>query len=213
MSEKLPATVPEKKQETVSKKVVDLLKSYVFDGFLLIALGLVMLIWPENSLMTICIVAGIIIGVMGFVRCIAFFVDKKKDQSPTDLLMGVILLAAGVALIVKSDFFISVFQYITGVILIYGAILMFAHAYTLRREKGPLFLFSLIFAIVTTALAVVILINPLSFASFITRLHGVALIIEGLSMIGVLRKIGVEAKGKKSNDNGQNPGNPSGDVE
>lgn len=213
MPEKLPATVPEKKPEALSKKVIDLLKSYVFDGFLLIALGLVMLIWPEGSLKTICIVAGIIIGVMGLVRCIAFFVDKKKDQSPTDLLMGVILLAAGVALIVRSDIFINAFQYITGVILIYGAILMFAQAYTLRHEKGPMFVFSLVFSIITTALAIVILINPFSSAIFITRLHGIALIIEGLSMIGVLRKIGVEAKGRKSNDNGQDSGNPSGDVE
>lgn len=51
-------------------------------------------------------------------------------------------LALGIALMVKSGFFITVFQYVTAVILAYGAILMFVQAFQLRKIKGAMFVLS-----------------------------------------------------------------------
>ena len=72
---------------------------------------------------------------------------------------------------------------------LYGAALMFAQAWMLRSFRGRDFTLALVCACVTLVLAVIILVDPVAFASFITQLHGIALIVEGLSMLLVLRKV------------------------
>ena len=175
-----------------------LLKSYLFDGLLLIALGIVMLVWPNTALKTVCIVAGAIVAVMGVIKIVAFFTNKSGERSAMDIVRGVVLLAVGIALMVASGFFIGVFQYVVGVILAYGAILMFVQAFMLRKEKGALMILSLVFAIITTVLAVVIFMNPTGFAAFMMQLEGISLIVEGLAMIIVLRKSLKELNPKKN---------------
>ena len=170
------------------EKKNNLLRSTLFDGLLLIVLGVVMLIWPLESLGFLCVVIGAVLVLMGLIRLILFGRKEKDERRVRDIPIGLLQIAGGIALIIRPDFFITVFQYVTGVLILYGAVLMFAQAVRLRREKGALFAASLAFACVTTLLAVIILVNPAAFASFMTQLHGVALIAEGLAMIIVLRK-------------------------
>ncbi len=173
----------------MKEKISKMLKSYFFDGFLLIALGVVMIVWPKQSLSILCDIIGAVIIVMGLIKLITFFAGKKEEKEAKDLLVGIIQLALGTALIVKADFFITAFQIITAIILAYGAIVMLCHAIALRKIKGPMFVLSIIFGIITLVLAVIIFIDPAAFAEFKTQLHGISLIVEGLAMIIVLSKV------------------------
>ena len=105
------------------------------------------------------------------------------------IIVGVLQLAFGIALIAASEFFINLFFVITGIMLVYGAFLMFFRAVQLRREKGIMFALSIIFGIIYTILAVIIFMNPEGFAQFVTRIQGIALIFEGLGIIIVLRNL------------------------
>ncbi|MBQ6172689.1 MAG: DUF308 domain-containing protein [Clostridia bacterium] len=167
----------------MAKKITTMFKSYVFDGILLIALGIAMLIWPEESLKIPCIIIGAVLAIMGIIKIIAFIAKKTKGSS--GLFVGLAQIAIGAAFIFASDFFISVFHYVIAFILLYGAIMMFINAFNLRKVFGMMFMASLIFAIITTILAIVIIINPFVFV----QLRGIALIIEGLAMVIVLRTI------------------------
>ena len=105
------------------------------------------------------------------------------------MILALVQLAAGIILILQADFFVEIFFVVTGLLLAYGAILMFVRLIQLRRVKGPMFYFSLVFGIINLIFAVLILINPEQFASFSTRLQGAALVIEGIGMIIVLRNL------------------------
>ncbi len=169
--------------------IKDILKNYMLDGILLILLGIAMLIWPNSSLKALCIIIGIALCVIGLVHVLGFFASKDATRSPQQLIGGILPLALGILLIAASGFFIGAFQFVCGLLLLYGAALMFAQAWMLRSVRGLDFTLALVFACVTLVLAVVILIDPVAFASFITQLHGISLIIEGLSMLLVLRKV------------------------
>lgn len=171
----------------MQSRIKNAFKSYLFDGLLLVALGVVMLIWPEDALKILCIGGGILLIVLGLIKSIVFFANKE-DHSVPGLIIGIAEIALGIALIIKWDFFITAFQFITGIILIYGSGLMFIRAFALRREKGPIFAASIVFGILILVFAALILLNPLKFAAFITQLHAVALILEGLSMIIVMAR-------------------------
>lgn len=173
----------------MSEKIKKLFASYIFDGFLLVALGVVMLIW-NVAVDILCYVIGGSAAVLGLIKVILFIVNKKGDRKTLNLLMGLLLFAFGLAVVIKPSLFINIFQIITGVILVYGAILMLIHAFKLRKEKGPMFIMSLVFAGITIVLAVIVFIDPFDPGTRARIIvHAIALIVEGLAMISVLHQI------------------------
>jgi uncharacterized membrane protein HdeD (DUF308 family) len=162
-------------------------RSYFIDGLLLIALGLFMLIYPGDSLKIVCTVIGAVIAVMGVIKVITFFTNGA-DKPWIDLGVAIVQVAVGVLLITRSNTFISAFNIIVGIVLLYGAITMLVGAICMAKATGITFVLSIVFAVITGILAVIILANPAGFASFIEQLRGIALIIEGVEMLLVLRK-------------------------
>ena len=172
----------------MKSKVTSIFKSYLFDGLLLVALGVIMLIWPGEALQILCIGGGVLLIVVGLIKGIYFFVNKENGKV-IYLIIAIAEIALGIALIIEWEFFIKAFQFITGIILIYGSGLMFVRAIALRHEKGPMFVLSIIFGVLILVFAALILLNPLVFAEFVTQLHAVALILEGLSMIIIMSRV------------------------
>lgn len=172
----------------MSNALKKLLSSYIFDGFLLVAIGVVMLLTPENSYDLFCYTIGGVAALLGLIKIIIYVVNKKGERKALNLLIGVFLFAFGLALVIKPSFFVTAFQVITGIILAYGAILMLIHAYKLRKVKGTMFIMSLVFAGLTTVFAIIVFIDPFT-TDFRVQCHAIALIVEGLAMITVLHQI------------------------
>ena len=163
-------------------------RSTLFDGLLLIVLGVVMLVRPDVALQSLCLLAGILLCVMGAIKAVVFFVNKNGDKTPALLILGIVQLLLGIALIVKPGLFLQIFQFVVAVLLVYGACLMFVQAMLLRHLKGFFFFTSLICGLVMVILAAIIFANPAAFAAIMTQLEGISLIIEGLSTLLLLRK-------------------------
>lgn len=172
----------------MNKKVVSILRSYAFLGVVLICIGVAMIVWPASALKTVFIVAGVALALVGLIKGILYFVGKGADRNLGDLLIGIFLFAAGLALSIKADFFISFFNYVTGALLVVGALLLFRRAYRLRAFRGAIFKLSLVFGIIMAILAALIIWNPSFLTDIIMYFYGAALIIEGLSMIIALRE-------------------------
>ena len=158
------------------------LRSILFDGLLLTALGVVVIIWPETALKIFCIISGAVIAAMGLIRCIVFFVNKNGDHTAWDLILGIIQIALGVVLIIARESIIKSFFILSGILLLYGALMMIIQGIMLRKDKKAL-VACIIFAVIMIALGVIVLINPASFAKFVTRLQGASLVVEGIGMI------------------------------
>ena len=165
------------------------MRSFVFDGLLLIALGIVILIWPNKSLNVLCDIIGAGVIAMGFIRCIICLINKYDFHKLAHLLLGIVQIVIGVMLITKSNLFIKGFSVVTGIILAYGALAMLVSAFHLRKLSGTMFFSALAFALIVLILAIVIIINPVSFAGFITRLQGISVIAEGICMMIVFRAL------------------------
>lgn len=176
------------KDTPAQEKRKSIFRSFVFDGILLIALGLALAIWPDVALEIICVIIGAVIGVMGLIRCIIYFIVKDENSKASDLLLGILQICIGLAFIVARLFFIKSFFIIFGVMLIYGSLMLLIRAFLLRAVGGITFTTAIAFGLITLALGIIIFIQPAAFASFITVLEGISLVIEGLGMIVVLRK-------------------------
>ncbi|MBO4501795.1 MAG: DUF308 domain-containing protein [Clostridia bacterium] len=173
----------------MSNLLKKMLSSYIFDGFLLVAIGVVMLLTPENSYDLFCYTIGGVSALLGLIKIIVYVTNKKGERKALNLLIGVFLFAFGLALVIKPSFFVTAFQVITGIILVYGAILMLIHAYKLRKVKGTMYIMSLVFAGLTAVFAIIVFIDPFDPGTFRVQVHAVSLVIEGLAMITVLHQI------------------------
>ena len=151
-------------------------------------MGILILIWPGATPTILCIVTAVILVILGLIKTISFFINKNGERKALDLLLGLILLAIGIVILVKTDFFMGFFHVIAAVLMIYGCILMLVQAYDLRKRKGTRFVASIIFAVVTLVLAVLMLIKPAFISSVMAQVTGIALVVEGLAIIVVLRK-------------------------
>ena len=170
----------------MANKVSKLLRSFFLDGLFFIALGIAMLVWPSGALNALCVTIGVVIAVIGLLKIIGFISNKSGNRKGLSLFIGIIYIALGCSIIFNPDIFISILQYVIAVILLYGALLMFINAFQLRKVFGMMLIASIVFACLITLLAVIIIINPIAFASFITQLCGIGLIIEGFAMMLVL---------------------------
>ena len=112
-------------KEIVKYEKKSYLKNYMFDGIILAALGLIMLVWPNEALKVLCCVSGGLLAVMGFIRLALFLMSSKEDRTVSALIIAILQLAVGIVLIIASDFFVKLFFIVTGLLLAYGAILMF----------------------------------------------------------------------------------------
>ena len=168
------------------ERLKSILSSYLADGIILIFIGIATLIWPDTMLRALCIAIGIVLVILGLVKVISYFAGRKEGVvgiGGAAAALGVIQIIAGIALIAAADFFVALFFIITGILLIYGAVMMFIRAYRLRSSRGPIFTLVILFGILDLLLGITILINPVIFAEVITQLEGISLIVGGVGMI------------------------------
>ena len=158
-----------------------LFKVCLFEGLLLIALGIVMLSFPEQSRSVPIIVIGCLMALMGLVRIISVFANKGGGHSFFGILLGLLQIAVGVYIIIKAGSLANLIPLATGIVLAYGALVLLINAF--RYYEGGARIMAIIFALLIAALAVIIILNPASFGNFMATLHGIALIIEGIFLI------------------------------
>ena len=173
------------------KKVSNALKNYIFDAILMIALGLVMLIWSQWSLKIIFTWVGIGFIVTGVIKGLIYCTKKeKKERSVADLLVGAAQLVVGIFTVAKAEFLASHFPIVAAILLAYGAIVMIVRAVRIKDGNQNKFRLSLILGIVTLVLAVVVFVHPAMLANLMMQTAGIAMIVEGISLLIVMAQKG-----------------------
>ena len=93
-----------------TSRITNALKSYLFDGILLVALGLVLLLLPKVSLTILCVIIGVALIIMGLIKLIFFAANVNGVRRIADIPVGIIQLVLGFWLIFDSSLFINLFQ-------------------------------------------------------------------------------------------------------
>ena len=169
------------------KKVSAALKNYIVDALALIALGLVLLIWPKGALETIFKWIGTGLIVLGAIKAVSFFV-KKENRSGFGLLVGLVQIAVGIFFVARPGFLVAFFPTVAAILLGYGAIVMIVRALKLKDGNKNAFTLSLVLGIVCLVLAAVIFVHPVLLANVMVQAAGVSMIIEGVSLLIALSR-------------------------
>ena len=152
-----------------------------------VALGVILLGWPELSSRIICYAFGGVLTVSGILRIVRYFLrDQFDGMIRKDFCFGLVLAAGGLFLILRPDTVVSFLPFVFGLLLVAGCAEKLQTAADLRRIGIPLWYIPLIMGGVSLVLGIILLCQPFGSAMILTRFIGVAIIVEGVENLAAL---------------------------
>ena len=150
--------------------------------------GLLLIIYPGGTAKIACMTFGILCAVYGMVRITAW-IAKTRALGNADLIIGLIVFAAGVVLMLHPGFVISIIPAIVGFIIIVIGINKLKEALDIKNSGYSKWGTLLIPAILVLGLGMLILFNPFATAELTVRVIGATLIFNGVSDIWTLTRV------------------------
>ncbi|MGN1316883.1 MAG: HdeD family acid-resistance protein [Acutalibacteraceae bacterium] len=148
----------------------------VITGAIIAFLGLLVLVFPDSSLMTLCYILGAATLIGGIFRIVQYVKDKKETFSnPIDLISGIVLLGIAFMFLLHPKFLMSILPFFIGIsVVVYGISSFFS---------GKSGLFGKIFSAVVAIYGVTLMFNPFKAATTITSLVGFGFLVFGIVKI------------------------------
>lgn len=149
-----------------------------FGGVALAVVGLILMLWPGLTLVSIAAVAGIMLLVAGVFDAVTYFRMRGTDMvsgwalasAACDIILGVMFLIHPLVAAAVVPWVVGVFVIAYGIFAIYAGVKL--------REAGPGWGVMLANGIVAVLCGLAFIIMPASFAIFL----GVYLVVRGASM-------------------------------
>lgn len=159
-----------------------------------LVLGIVLLIWPADSLFIIAKCIGIILAGGSLAAGFMYYRDHDSALKSVLLILAVVMLICGVVIFLHPEELIKLIPTIVGILVMVSGLINLGETFVLTRSKYGKWWISLIIAIITIALGVFIVNKAFSLATLITRIAGGVLIFDGISHLWVISRISKTAK-------------------
>lgn len=173
--------------------------SMICSSALCIIVGLIMLVFPRMTAVTLCVVFGAVLAVMGAVRIVGYLARVDMGYMfRFDLMLGAIQLIVGVLLIAHPGAILAALPVIMGAALMVSGVLKAQLALDARRLGYRRWYLTMLAAVAGIALSVLVICNPFEGAQAIIMVMGISLIVDGaLDMYTVLRVSGAVSRLEK----------------
>ena len=147
----------------------------------LIAIGVILMIWPQLGLNTMCKVYGIFLIVYGIAKFSGYFAkDLFQLAFQFDLAFGILLMAVGVILIARKNFAVDLIFSVFGILILADALFKIQMSVDAKRFGLALWWQILLIALVTGVIGVLVFIRPFEAAAMMMVLVGFSILLEGI---------------------------------
>lgn len=155
-------------------------KSMFIVNLALIVLGVLFIIFPENSVKIICYASGAILCLLGVYKLVQYFKDGIKDITSFGLAGGIGLVSVGLLLFFKPNFISDVLTILFGIILIISGIIKLQQAINVKNSKGKAWWTVLCVAVIALVSGLFALFFPFATRKVLFIFIGISLIVDGL---------------------------------
>ena len=155
---------------------------------LYLALGIFLLMVPGTALNVVCYALGGVVLLGAVIQLVRYFlVERGIFQSQLTLISGLVCLALGGFLILRSDIVVRILPIVFGLFVIFDSLGRVQSALELRRCGYGSWKGFLLLALLSVVLGVVLVANPFGAMETLVMAIGVILIIEGaLNLLSAL---------------------------
>ncbi len=182
-------------QDEIIRKARVIKTNRMAGALIWVILGVILLVWPDSSMITLSQLIGLVLTVMGAGMIVLYFWNHDGLlTSYLQLAIGVIVGAVGMWIFLKPTQLVELIPTIFGIIVVISGLSDLSQTFTLGRQKYDRWWVSLLFAIATLVLGLALIFKPFGIARFITRVIGVVLIFNGASDLWIITRVSAEVK-------------------
>ena len=161
------------------------------NSFIFLSLGLLLLFFPVESLS----IAGYLIASILMLSSIAYFIKIYKNkgiQTNGDiiyLIISIAFVALSISIFIDPTWIIRVINILVGLILIISSITNIIQLLKYKKDRTATWWIYLSLSILILSLGIIVIVNPIILAKFLTRLEGISLIIDTIITLLLTRRI------------------------
>ena len=168
-------------------------KSIIVSSILTLVVGVMLAIYPGNTLSLIGKVIGVALMIIGVSQVVIFFKNEKEDRvANTSFALGIILFAIGLYVFINDKSLTNVFTTIIGLLICIKSIYKIQLAISLKNYSST-WKYNLVSGLIVLSMGLIIIFYPIETASTILRVIGVILIVssvyEIIESLVVIKKI------------------------
>lgn len=150
----------------------------LLSGIALILIAFAIMLWPGATLVTIAIITGVVLLLMGIVDIMSYSrIRNSTDRSGWMVVNAVLDIVLGGMFLLHPIITASVLPWLAGVFIIAYGIMAVASAFAFR-PMGPLWVAMLINGIISVLIGIMFIANP----AYFIYLLGIYLIVRGAVM-------------------------------
>lgn len=163
-------------------------RGYLFISLLLCTLGVLLMTVPDFSSALLCRFCGVIIVLFGLIKIVGYCShDLYRLAFQFDLAYGILLMALGTIMVIRTSEMISLICVILGICVLTDALLKIQISIDSRSFGIPRWWMILIAAVLTGIVGFLLVLRPTQSTRVIMILLGIGLAAEGvMNMITIL---------------------------
>ena len=153
-------------------------KSSIISSLVLIALGVLLIVQSEATIITISYVIGGILIALGVLAILKFFKNIKDDErTDLDIVYGIVCITLGIIIIQNPEAIASIIPFILGFIIIVNSATKLQYSFQLKKEKNKLWISTLLLSLIMAICGSILIFNPFEGAVLLTRVLGIFILI------------------------------------
>ncbi|MBR2548332.1 MAG: DUF308 domain-containing protein [Eubacterium sp.] len=176
-------------------RMSQLKKSKIIAGIMSAVLGAVLLFWPGLTMALLCQFVGAFLGITGVLTALVYFTQPKDSPFRAgSLIAGIPLALIGLFIFLNPTFLGEFIPVFAGVIILMDGLANLMETLGLMKQGYSRWWLSLIFAVLTILLGVLLIMRPFNAVSVIMQAIGIIMLYNGLSDIFIASRIKTEIK-------------------
>lgn len=169
----------------------------LIEALVMIIIGVVLIVWTGNSIRLFARILAALLILIGVLVFAAIFTQEERNViSSAGFVAGIIVAAVGVWIFVNPDTFTDFIPKLFGIFIIISGIVNLGQTITLIRNKYDYWSVSLLLAVITIGMGVVLLVEPTFVKEFLVTLIGIFLVYDGVSNIWTITRVAKYVKEK-----------------
>ena len=157
-------------------------KGTYISAIIYIILGIIMIVYPNATMVMFCYVLSIVTGVLGLINIISYFRRNVIESLyKYDFANGIMLLFISIILVVKSDKIVELIPVILGLLVFASGVIKLQHALDLKKIQFSGWLYVLIIAFLCLSIGAVCILQPAFIAETIVTILGISYLFCGIT--------------------------------
>ncbi len=149
-------------------------------GILMLVIGVILLLWPGATVLSVCSILGWCLLVGGAVEII---LGMTGSRSPAGTAGGAVSAIVGLVFITRPEIVISILPVVIGLALSAAGIGLLVSVIA-RRSFGTLATMKIIGGTITLVVGLILMFHPLTSVKLLTVVLGIVLIYYGILFVG-----------------------------